>query len=122
MIRSTTVTADKNPKFSTSPGNNTTDKVFLLSVTEAIKYFSTDETRRCVPTDYVIAQGAEISDSNKTGGKATCVWWLRSPGCLSNENAAIGYSNGSVSYIDAGIRVNYVDVSVRPAMWISTEN
>ena len=43
MIQSTTLTADENPPYGTSPGNNTTDKVFLLGITEANKYFSTDE-------------------------------------------------------------------------------
>ena len=32
QIQNTTVSADKNPKYSTNPGNATTDKVFLLTV------------------------------------------------------------------------------------------
>ena len=41
-IPTVTVSADKNPSYSTSPGNNTTDKVFLLSITEVNKYFSSE--------------------------------------------------------------------------------
>ena len=55
MIATTTVTADKNPEYSTSAGNNTQDQVFLLSITEVEKYFSSDNDRKCVPTAYAIA-------------------------------------------------------------------
>ena len=58
MIKSTTVTADKNPSYSTSPGNDTNDKVFLLSITEAKKHFSSDSARQCQGTAYCYAQGA----------------------------------------------------------------
>ena len=114
-IISSTVTADKNPSYSTSPGNNTTDKVFLLSITEVNKYFSSDEARKCAPTDYAIAQGAWTIDSYKTGGRATCWWWLRSPGFYSDRAARV-YSSGYI--YDYGYRVNYCNDAVRPAMWI----
>ena len=89
MIQSTTVTADKNLSYSTSPGNNTTDKVFLLSITEANKYFKSDEARKCTPTDYTIAQGAWTINSYKTGGRAICWWWLRSPGNGSDRAGGV---------------------------------
>ena len=114
-IISSTVAADSNPSVSTSPGNNTSDKVFLLSITEANKYFSSDETRKCAPTDYTIAHGASTSDSNKTSGRATCVWWLRTPG-LRSDYAADVSRDGSV--YDFGDHVNNNYVAVRPAMWI----
>ena len=121
MIVSSTVTADKNPTYSISPGNDTTDKVFLLSITEAYKYFSSDNARVCAPTDYAIAQGAYTNDSYKTDGRFACWWWLRSPGC-SLEHAAVVYSEGSVkddvSVFYSGQYVDYSDKAVRPAIWI----
>ena len=118
MIQSTTVTADKNQWYiTTSPGNNTTDKVFLLSITEANKYFKSDEARKCAPTDYAIAQGAWTNDSYKTGGRATCWWWLRSPGVYGSDLAARVLRSGNV-YFD-GIDVNYGGGAVRPALWIN---
>jgi TolA-binding protein len=63
MIADTKVTADKNPNYSTNPGNDTTDKIFLLSRNEVNKYFTTDKSRKCVPTAYAIEQGAYTSDS-----------------------------------------------------------
>ena len=118
MILTATVTADKNPEYSTNPGKDTKDKVFLLSITEANKYFASDSARQCAPTAYAIAQGAWKSDSYTTSeGKAACWWWLRSPGFL--RDWADGVDNvGSVS--EDGFSVNYDDNAVRPAMWIKT--
>ena len=108
----TTVTVDKNPSFSTSPGNNTTDKVFLLSITEVNKYFSSDEVRKCAPTNYVKVQGAYTNSDFSTGGKATCLWWVRSPGTVSDYAASFLFG-GSVNYF--GYRVSSSDGAVRPA-------
>ncbi len=115
MIPETKVTADKNPSYSTDPGNDTTDKVFLLSISEAEKYFSDDEDRKCVPTAYAIDRGAITSSNFTKGGKATCRWWLRSPGFDSYYAAGV-YGNGDINYYG-----DYVDDNhncVRPALWI----
>lgn len=118
LIQSTTLSADKNPEYSSDPGTATTDKVFLLSINEAEKYFNSDEARKCAPTAYAKAQGAlTSSDVYETpSGAATCWWWLRSPG-YSQKGAAIVNCDGSVYYFGYG--VDYDDVSVRPALWIS---
>ncbi len=118
-IVNTTVTVDKNPSYSTSPGNNTTDKVFLLSITEVNKYFKSYDARKCAPTDYAIAQGTDTSSSDYTDGRATCWWWLRSPGGASNL-AAYVISDGSADY--EGFRVDLSGGAVRPAMWIDIGN
>ena len=120
QIQNTTVSADKNPEYNTNPGNATTDKVFLLSINEVEKYFNSDEARKCAPTAYAKAQGAYTSDSYKTAsGAATCWWWLRSPG-LTQSCAALVCSGGSVNYY--GDIVIYVNVAVRPALWINLDS
>ena len=97
------VSADKNPKNSTNPGNATKDNVFLLSIVEANKYFKSDDARKCAPTDYAIQQGAYTSDSYKVEGRRACCWWLRSPGYNSdfavdvNPDGSIGRSRVSGS-------------------------
>ena len=90
------VSADKNPKYSTNPGNATKDKVFLLSVVDANKFFKNDDARICVPTDYAIQQGAYTSNSNKVEGGKACWWWLRSPGSDGINSADI-LADGSIS-------------------------
>lgn len=116
IIISSNVTADINPEYDTNPGNNTTDRVFLLSITEADKYFSSDSARQCQGTAYCYAQGAsKESDGN-------CMWWLRTPGMVSS-NAASVWNGGSFGAL--GFRVNYSGggvhdggLGVRPAMRI----
>ncbi len=114
-IIQTYVTADKNPDYDTNPGNDTTDNIFLLSITEVEKYFSDDDARMCVPTEYAVAQGAYTSDSYKVGGKATCWWWLRSPGDFQDYAASVD-NGGSVDC--SGRHVHFGIDCVRPALWI----
>ena len=111
MIPTVTVSADKNPKYNTNPGNATKDKVFLLSIVEAEKYFSSDEARMCVPTEYAISNGASDSYTN-------CWWWLRSPG-ISQDLAASVYFDGDVH--EYGNNVNCANLAVRPALWITID-
>ena len=117
-IPTVTVSADKNPVYSTDPGNATKDKVFLLSIVEAEKYFTSDEARKCVPTEYAISNGASTSDSYTKGGKATCLWWLRSPGFDQFIAAYVNYFGPVLRY---GRSVGNVSNSVRPAMWITID-
>ena len=118
MIADTNVSADKNPKFDTDSGNNTTDKVFLLSTNEVNRYFGSDEARQCVPTAYAIANGAYTSGETK-GGAATCWWWLRSPGYNQSLAAAVA-GGGSVRY--DGHHVDRSYDGVRPALWINLDS
>lgn len=112
MIPTVTVSADKNPYYSTNPGNATQDQVFLLSITEANKYFNSNGAIRCEPTDYAVANGARESDNGN------CWWWLRSPGythyyAANVYDIGVVYENGYVVYND--------NSAVRPAMWIDID-
>ncbi|MBP3871445.1 MAG: hypothetical protein J6E46_10785, partial [Faecalicoccus sp.] len=94
-ILTTTVKAENNPKYDTSPGNDTEDKIFLLSIQEAEKYFASDNAR-------------SIGE----------MWWLRSPGGTSHGAAKVDDDG----YIDVHGRGHVSDDrAVRPAMWISIE-
>lgn len=109
MIPTVTVSADKNPDYSTNPGNATQDQVFLLSITEANKYFSSDSARRCKPTDYAVANGTRESYIGN------CRWCLRSPGDYQSTAANVDYDG--VVLVD-GNRVDSAGLAVRPALWI----
>ncbi len=111
LIQSTQVTADKNPKYDTDPGNETTDKIFLLSVLETEHYLGSETERECSPTAYAIARGGYAN--METGN---CIWWLRTPGIFQNYAAAIN-SNGA--FCRDGYRVHLDHYTVRPALWIS---
>lgn len=91
-----------NAKYGTDGGNNTTDKVFLLSIDEVNKYFTSDSARKAV-----------LSDGTSVW------WWLRSPGYGSGTAADIN-SDGSVNGV--GDHVNRETGAVRPALWIDISN
>lgn len=112
-IPTVTVSADKNPGYSANPGNATQDQVFLLSITEANKYFNSTGARQCEPTDYAVANGTWESDSGNF-----CWWWLRSCGYGQGSAARV---SGSGIVSSAGYDVDYNNGAVRPAMWISLE-
>lgn len=116
MIQDSTVTADANPYYNTPPGNDVTNKIFLLSITEAETLFSSDDARKCEPTDYVIAQGAFTSAYFSAELPVTCWWWLRSPADSTDKAANVGIG-GSINYYREN-DINDYD-AIRPALWIA---
>ena len=105
-------------------GNNTQDKIFLLSYAEAnrylsVKYWKEDDGNntksRVAHTDYAIETGADSTDNYQTAdGKPAGWWWLRMPG-LSNFDAPYVHNGGSL-YYEAVFRDYGV---VRPAFWLN---
>ena len=109
-ISTTTVSTD-TPNWNTRPGNPTNDKIFLLSLTEANTYFSSDNARRCKPTAYATAQGTNVDYQD--GG---CYWWwTRTPGIYQSKVQCV-QDNGSAGGF--GISAYEYQIGVRPAMWI----
>lgn len=111
-------------KWNTSGGNNTQDRVFLLSYAEANKYLDvTTENEnntgsRVAPTDYAMQNGAWTSDSYKTAdGAAAGWWWLRSPGYDRDYAADVGNAGSLICDF-----VNYDDGCVRPVFWLNLES
>ena len=101
-------------------GNNTQDKIFLLSYAEANRYLDVtieDENNiksRVSPTAYAVSLGAPpISGFQTADGSAAGWWWLRSPGGYMNSGAGVSPA-GSLSYMRAYHRSGIV----RPAFWL----
>ena len=104
-------------EYETSGGNNTLDKIFLLSFAEANKYFGATrvDISGVTPTAYALQAGAGTSDRNATAdGVKTGWWWLRSPGLRQNSAESVGTLFGYYVDADSGC--------VRPAMWINLES
>ena len=110
-------------KWTTEGGNNTQDRIFLLSCAEANRYLGVkhrDEddghnTGSCVaPTAYAISKGARTNSGYKTAdGEPAGWWWLRSPG-LNHRYAAEAYNDGLLNYV----QVDFGRCVVRPVMWV----
>ncbi|MBQ8086615.1 MAG: hypothetical protein IJ232_10980 [Lachnospiraceae bacterium] len=120
-IISTNVVNIDNPSYHTAGGNNTTDKVYLLSIQEASNtsygfaatFDSNSTTRQAKATDYAKSNGAYVDKSDSTAGN--CYWWLRSPGVDTNYAAFVIFDWG---YYD-GSYVNDDYIAVRPALHIN---
>lgn len=110
-IADTYVYNKNNPSYKTSGGNNTTDKIFLLSIEEANNrnYFPNangNDSRESTNTAYV------ASYSGMYGvGKADS-WWLRSPGRYAYYAAYVNFA-GNVD--DTGDYVDDTTHAIRPA-------
>ena len=109
MIPTVTVSADKNPKYDTNPGNATQDQVFLLSITDVNKYFSSGGARQCKPTNFAVANGAYKCDNGN------CSWLLRSPG--HNQDIAAEVTDDGYVFVFGSSCGNAL-CGVRPALWI----
>lgn len=99
-----------NPEFETWGGRDTTDKVFLLSIEEALHYLSPKQYQ-AKPTPY--SKAKKIETQRGMGGAAW--WWLRSSGCRS-ETHALACPDASIDY--CGILSTFDDVGIRPAIWV----
>ena len=122
-IKTIEVVNEDNISFGTEGGNNTSDKIFLLSENEVynsstalsygfIKNSSThDEARRCKSSTYAKATG--VHSDTDTSYIGDCDWWLRSPGYGAYYAAYVNY-DGYV-YTNGG-DVDSDCYAVRPAL------
>lgn len=114
MIPTVTVPGDDNLMYNVDAGNDTQDKIFVLSYSEVEKYFDSDNARCCKPTDYAISQGSNVSPEYFQGN---CWWWLRTPGDVQEKASRVNWdgfiSNGDLAMRDSG--------AIRPAMWITVK-
>ena len=112
-IQTSLIKNEDNSEYGTSGGNDTEDKVFLLSEKEAETLFSNDEEKIAKATEY-----AEKSVVYGNEEKAV-LWWLRSPGKDSNSAAEVG----SFGWVDRyGDCVSNDDDGVRPALYLNLQS
>ncbi len=116
-----------NSEWDTDGGNNTQDKIFLLSWAEAEKYLETvalDGRKyyllypkaQTAPTAYAIRNGArhnEASTYKTAEGDETGLWWLRSPSVIRCSADCVNVTGALY-----GEYVNCSEGCVRPALWL----
>ncbi len=122
-IKDTKVENKDNLYNGTEGGEDTVDKVFLLSESEAYTnnakaygfasdYDVDDEARRAKSSVYAKALGTWSWSMGSVSYVGNCQWWLRSPGFYSNNAAAVdsdGWSHMITNYV-------YAPYGVRPAL------
>ena len=127
--------SDWNGVAHTPGGNNTTDRLFLLSVDEVLRYFGDSGlvTRGASMSCSERADGApqwpewgiywlgihdqynETRVARELEGTANWWWWLRSPGSFHDYAAIVG-QDGDISLY--GLPVTGFFGGVRPALWL----
>lgn len=102
-----------NATYETPGGNDTYDKVFLLSVDEFEKYCPENDfayRSSCLATKYAKARGVKVSRDY------TCSWWLRTPGLNmygAPPSAVIVKPDGKINKRGEFMEICY---GVRPAI------
>lgn len=105
-------------------GNDTVDKVFLLSLNDVLNTsygFSNDysynpnESRLCAPTDYAVAKGAYVDRKEDLliDGLAPAAWWLRSPSISTACSTVVSHDGACF-----GAEYKMYNICVRPAIVI----
>lgn len=109
FIDNSASTTANNPNSYVS--NNTNNKVYLLSYQETVnKYFSNNNDRRAIASDYARARYVYVSGNYG-------FWWLRSPiNHSSNRASSVAY-DGNLSDSDVSIAF----IGVRPAIRIKID-
>ena len=112
-IQTSLIKNEDNSKYGTNGGNDTEDKVFLLSEKETETLFSNKEERIAKATEYATKSGVYVNEE-----KAAC-WWLRSPGYDSDDAAEV---DGSGWVGGDGSSVYYDYDGVRPALHLNLQS
>ena len=113
-IYNTTLTNEGNSVFGTAGGNATTDKIFLLSASEASSYLNTDGKRMANCTEYALSRNGDSALRNTA--TQSSYWWVRTPGMFTYDAMYVHYT-GSLRY--DGMAVANVIGGVRPVMWVN---
>ena len=112
-IQTSLIKNEDNSEHGTSGGNDTEDKVFLLSEKEAETLFSNDDERIAKATGYAEKSGVYVNEKKES------MWWLRSPGSDSYGAAGVrSYGrvsrDGNIVYDNSG--------GVRPALHLNLQS
>ena len=108
-IQTTLIKNEDNFETKTSGGNDTKDKVFLLSQKEAETLFSNKKERIAKATGYTQKTGVYVNE------RTNALWWLRSPG---NGSDAAGTVHWDGWINSDGYDVSYDSDGVRPALYL----
>ena len=99
----------------TDQGDETQDKVFILSIQEAMDYFKNNTERKAKGTKYAEEHGAT---SPKDDGSN--FWWLRTIkiGKYSVNDEVSGSCVNRDGEITIGTTIDFEEFTVRPAIWV----
>lgn len=97
-------------EYALADGDESADRVFLLSVTEAERCLPGDAAKQCCCTQYAIGNGSWHTPL------WICRWWLRTPGASADRKAGVRHQG---SIFGGGFYTYLGYMSVRPALCIA---
>ena len=112
-IQTSLIKNEDNSEYGTSGGNDTEDKVFLLSEKEAETLFSNWEERIAKATEYAQKSGVCVDEKKRS------VWQLRTPADESDGAAAVSFYGSVDTY---GYVVDCRDEGMRPALYLNLQS
>ena len=112
-IQTSLIKNEDNSGYGTNAGNDTEDKVFLLSEKEAETLFSNEEERIAKATGYAEKSGVYVNEKKES------MWWLRSPGSDGNYAAVVDDYGWVYRY---GGSVYFYEYGVRPALHLNIQS
>ena len=111
LIMYKTVQNKKNPEYGNTNLKDTRDRVFILSISEALEYFEKKKERLSEPSEYALEEAVSY-DADDRG------YWLRTAG-MDARFAAVVNPDGGINY--GGYYASEY-AYVRPAVWVEVED
>lgn len=107
----TTTVKNANPHGMKGAGDDTQDKIYLLSKSEVLHFFPEQADRVAYPTEYAKSKGCTIDPI--TG---SCRWWTRTSGARKMDICGMRLDGRISSY---GMQdVDWPTNTMRPVMWV----
>lgn len=107
----TTIVENDNPHGMKGAGDDTLDKIYLLSKAETLHFFPEMADRVAYPTEYAKSKGCTVSP--ETG---SCRWWTRTSGARKMDICGMRLDGRISSY---GMQdVDWPTNTMRPVMWV----
>ena len=116
-IKNTFIEGEKNEEFGTLGGNNTLDKVFLLSIKDVkdkVTLLNDEKKLRGKATEFAALKRVYLNEESENA-----MWWLRTLGYNGYYAAVVNEDGNIVSF---GKDVIDSKVGVRPAVWVDMES
>ena len=117
-----TIANENNQWFGIKGGNRTTDRIFLLSLSEVVRYFGdSGQLKNKNPNSKYYIDDQYNNERVAKFNNKQAWWWLRSPGYYSYFAAFVG-RDGGVYVGGYNVYDSDGDGGVRPALWLNLKS
>lgn len=120
QARVLTTTVENKRVHVKAEGEDTLDKLYLLSWDEVLFYFPEQSSRVAYPTEYAKNQECAGEHCTLDPDTGSCRWWLRTSGHWKTDICGVRLDGRLTKY---GMQdVDWPTNTLRPVMWISLDD